>query len=154
MPDSSHLELARSLARTPELWERFVDFDATSRYYHRLLARPDREAWLLTWLPGQGTDWHDHGASAGAFVVLGGTLREQVAREDRAGVLRPGADLRWGAGRSRAFGTDHVHRVTNPTLEPAISLHVYGPRLTVMNHYSESGTELVRSDRRLAGADW
>ena len=31
------------------------------------------------WLPGQGTDWHDHGGSGGAFVVLQGSLVERTA---------------------------------------------------------------------------
>ena len=43
------------------------------------VADEHHEAWLLTWLPGQGTDWHDHGGSAGAFVVVQGALVEGTA---------------------------------------------------------------------------
>ena len=72
-------DTARRLARQRTLWQGLVDFDPISRYYARLHADADHEAWLLTWLPGQGTPWHDHGGSAGSFVVLQGVLTEEVA---------------------------------------------------------------------------
>ena len=72
-------ETARRLSRQRSLWQGLVDFDPITRYYARVLADPDHEAWLLTWLPGQGTPWHDHGGSAGSFVVLQGVLTEEVA---------------------------------------------------------------------------
>src|SRR3954469_3221379 len=72
-------DTARRLARQRTLWQGLVDFDRISRYYARLHAGADHEAWLLTWLPGQGTPWHDHGGSAGSFVVLQGVLTEEVA---------------------------------------------------------------------------
>jgi hypothetical protein len=33
-----------------------VAYDPVARYYVRLAREPEFEAWLLTWLPGQGTD--------------------------------------------------------------------------------------------------
>ena len=71
--------LATRLADNRSLWQGLIRYDAASRYYARLAAEPGYEAWLLTWLPGQGTDWHDHGGSAGAFLVLQGTLTEEQA---------------------------------------------------------------------------
>ena len=53
--------------------------DPVDRYYVRLARQREFEAWLLTWLPGQGTDWHDHGGSAGAFMTLRGVLTERHA---------------------------------------------------------------------------
>src|SRR6476469_3335744 len=71
--------VALRLGANRSLWEGLVRYDATSRYYARLAAEHDYEAWLLTWLPGQGTEWHDHGGSAGAFVILQGILTEERA---------------------------------------------------------------------------
>ena len=89
-------DTARRLARQRTLWQGLVDFDPITRYYARLLADHDHEAWLLTWLPGQGTPWHDHGGSAGSFVVLQGVLTEEVA------------------GYRTAVDLDNVRRVTGP----------------------------------------
>ena len=102
--------------------------------------------WLLSWLPGQGTGLHDHGGSAGAFAVVRGTLHERVgAPEEIAGL---------SAGRVRHFGPHHVHQVSNTGTEAAVSVHVYTPRLTVMNTYRVEGRLLVRTGTERAGVDW
>ena len=152
-------ETARHLARQSYLWRPLVDFDPISRYYARLASEPDHEAWLLTWLPGQGTPWHDHGGSAGSFVVLQGVLTEDVAgyhaADDLDDVRRAtGPAVTLTPGDQRTFGQRHLHRVTNHGPDPAVSLHVYGPKLTVMNNYEEVGGLLQHSERAAVGADW
>ena len=102
--------------------------------------------WLLSWLPGQGTVLHDHGGSSGAFAVVRGTLSEVVAAREGAAEL--------SAGRVRHFGPHHVHRVTNHGPEAAVSVHVYTPRLTVVNTYRVDGRVLVRTGTERAGVDW
>jgi hypothetical protein len=54
--------LARSIAADRSQWEPLVQYDATSRWYHRLRTGPGYEVWLLTWVPGQGSGLHDTGA--------------------------------------------------------------------------------------------
>ncbi|KRE62451.1 cysteine dioxygenase family protein [Nostocoides sp. Soil756] len=130
---TSPLGTARRLAADDALWRPHLDFDPVSRYYRRLLADGAHEAWLLTWLPGQGTPWHDHGGSAGAFVVLQGVLVERTARH---GLVR-GIRRIHTRGASHAFGPEYVHRVTNEGPDPAVSLHVYAPRLASMTDYDE-----------------
>ncbi len=147
--------IATRLAAQTTLWEPLVVFDPVSRYYARLAAEPTFEAWLLTWVPGQGTDWHDHGGSAGAFVTLRGTLTERHAAVSPVGdpTIVPGA-RELTAGTLRAFGSKHLHRVTNDTLEPAVSVHVYSPALVEMNAYAEHGDRLRLVDSQLVGVDW
>ncbi len=147
--------IALRLGANRSLWEGLVRYDATSRYYARLAAEPTYEAWLLTWLPGQGTDWHDHGGSAGAFVVLQGVLTEQRAQVQPDGPPRivPSAQ-QYAAEAVRPFGTKHIHKVTNNGLAPAISLHVYAPSLSEMNYYREQDGLLRLTDPKLAGVDW
>ena len=70
---------ALQLAADRSRWESLVRFDAISRCRISLDVDGKYEAWLLTWLPGQHTVWHDHGGSEGAFVVLQGILTEQRA---------------------------------------------------------------------------
>jgi hypothetical protein len=77
-----HLALAARYAATPEQWPVAPRFNPADRWYHRLAVADDHEVWLLTWLPGQGTELHDHGGSAGAFHVVSGTLTEDTVVSD------------------------------------------------------------------------
>ena len=91
--------LAAALALRADLWASLVEYRDESRWTHLLdpAAAVDvldqalhadlagAQVWLLSWLPGQGTDLHDHCTSAGAFVVARGSLAERVV------AARPGA---------------------------------------------------------------
>jgi predicted metal-dependent enzyme (double-stranded beta helix superfamily) len=147
-----HLEIARHYARTPHLWDVQPQFDAATRWYACLADDADAQVWLLTWLPGQGTDLHDHGGSSGAFVVVSGALTEETVSTDRYGT-----DVRKdvvASGHGRRFGTNYVHRMTNTFRSPAISVHVYGPSLETMNRYELAGRRLRRIATDRAGLSW
>jgi hypothetical protein len=159
--------LAVALAVRTDLWEPLVRFREESRWtallepddvrpfldgsLHAELA--DAQIWLLTWLPGQGTPLHDHGRSAGAFAVARGTLTERVVATGGAGRPRE-TETELPAGRLRFFGAHYVHQVTNQHAEPAVSVHVYAPRLTAMNTYRVGDDGLVRTGTERAGVDW
>jgi predicted metal-dependent enzyme (double-stranded beta helix superfamily) len=149
------VEIATRLAEQTALWEPLVRYDPISRYYARLASEPDFEAWLLTWVPGQGTDWHDHGGSAGAFVVVRGELTERHATVSPVSTPQVEREPRvLSEGSLRAFGTKHIHRVTNNGLEPAVSVHVYGPALVEMTSYAEDGSQLWKTSSQLIGVNW
>ncbi|MFD8015906.1 cysteine dioxygenase [Streptomyces sp. NPDC058955] len=114
--------LAGEIAADPDRWAPHVEYDATSRWYHRLRTGPGYEVWLLSWVPGQGSGLHDHGRSSGVLTVLRGELTERTDRGVR--ILRPGTQ--------RIFAPGYVHEVVNDSLEPVVSLHVYFPGLTDM----------------------
>ncbi|MGK5642675.1 cysteine dioxygenase [Streptomyces sp. URMC 126] len=118
--------LARRIAADRAAWAPLVRYDAVSRWYHRLRTGPGYEVWLLSWVPGQGSEPHDHGRSSGVLTVLQGTLTESQAA--------PGATVRrrLGEGDQRVFAPGYAHEVVNESLEPAVSLHVYFPGLTEM----------------------
>jgi len=122
-------------------------FDPHERWYTRLVAADDHEAWLLTWLPGQATDLHDHGGSAGAFTVLQGRLTEQTVDVRLTG-------RGYGPGATRHFGPHHVHRMVNAGTVPAVSVHVYSPALTRMTRYELVDGVLRALAVQRAGADW
>jgi hypothetical protein len=146
-----HLAIAVRHAATPHLWPVAPRFNPVQRWYHRIAAEPDHEVWVLTWLPGQGTDLHDHGGSAGAFHVLSGSLVEDTVTAGRPARMT-GRELGEGAGRR--FGSRHIHRIRNASDRPAISVHVYGPALTAMTRYriAGAGLDVVAVER--AGAQW
>jgi predicted metal-dependent enzyme (double-stranded beta helix superfamily) len=109
--------------------------------------------WLLSWLPGQGTDLHDHGAASGAFAVAAGTLTERVLAAPPG---RPPVEVTRSltTGRCRVFGPRYVHQVTNTGSVPAVSVHVYAPGLTVMNRYAAEPSGLHHVAVEQAGVDW
>lgn len=124
--------MARSIAADRERWAPLVRYDATTRWYARLLNGPGYEVWLLSWVPGQGSGLHDHGRSTGVLTVLQGELSERSitgAGETRR-TLRPGTQYLSTPG--------YVHEVVNDALEPAVSLHAYFPGLTEMTPYAPS----------------
>jgi predicted metal-dependent enzyme (double-stranded beta helix superfamily) len=146
------LAIAQRYAAQPHDWPFAARFDPVRRWYARLAEHADHEVWLLTWLPGQATDLHDHGGSAGAFVVASGTLTEQtVVRRGDAPALKATV-LPAGAGRQ--FGAHHIHRVANTGNTPAVSVHAYGPVLRAMTRYRLEGGILELASISRAGADW
>jgi predicted metal-dependent enzyme (double-stranded beta helix superfamily) len=92
---------------------------------------------VFVWPPGSATRIHDH-SSWGAFCcVVGSILEERYERVDD-GSLPDHARLRklWTLEWRKDDGISAVlpyeggiHRVGNATEEPAISVHLYGPRL-------------------------
>lgn len=149
---SDLLSIARLLAARPDDWPLAPRFDPRQRWYHRLAMHDDHEAWLLTWLPGQGTDLHDHGGSAGAFTVVSGVLTEQVVAPGPDGIGLVSNEFPVGTGHR--FGAHHVHQVTNLGDRPAVSVHVYGPALRMMNRYRVDGGHLSLTSVDRAGAAW
>ena len=123
-----------SLFASSDGWMDKVRLRAEGRWYERLYHGPDYDIWVISWLPGQSTGFHDHGASSGAFVVATGILEEHRPGE-RTRVIHP--------GHARAFGPDYTHDVGNVSLAPAISIHAYSPPLSEMNEYELDGSQLV-----------
>ena len=54
-------ELVQDLAAREHEWLSLVRYDLNRRWYQRLTCDDDHEVWLLSWLPGQRTGFHDHG---------------------------------------------------------------------------------------------
>ena len=92
---------------------------------------------VFVWPPGSATRIHDH-SSWGAFCCIVGSVVEERFERTDDGSLPDHARLRrlWRLGWRREDGISTVlpyeggiHRVSNPSEEPAISVHLYGPRL-------------------------
>ena len=119
-------------------WLDRVRLNANQRWYERLHHGPDYDIWVISWMPGQSTGFHDHAESAGAFVLASGTLEEHRPAEQPLTLL---------PGQPRAFSTDYAHDVRNVSPAPAISIHAYSPPLTDMNEYDFDGNELIPRER-------
>jgi predicted metal-dependent enzyme (double-stranded beta helix superfamily) len=109
--------IAREYATNRDRWAHLLRYDPDERFAVLVDATDGQEVWLMSWLPGQHTDLHDHGAATGAFTIVSGVLTEHV--------LHRGDTLSLEPGQSRVFGPGYAHQVRNEGPDPAVSLHVY-----------------------------
>src|ERR1700689_1900054 len=104
-------DVVRRLAANPAEWLSRVRLNPAGRWYERIHLDDSHEVWVISWLPGQATGFHDHVGSAGGFSVGWGTLTE---RRVAGGVVTGQVLARpVKAGGSRAFGPRYIHDVRN-----------------------------------------
>jgi predicted metal-dependent enzyme (double-stranded beta helix superfamily) len=143
-------QIVAGIAASPGAWSGLVRFDPANRWYRRLELADDYEVWLLSWLPGQETGFHDHGDAAGAFAVADGLLTERTAA-----IGLPLVTSRvLPASRVTSFGRRHVHDVSNASARPALSIHAYSPPLTAMRRYDMTPSGLVQTAMQNVEQDW
>jgi hypothetical protein len=134
-------EVARGIAGRPDIWEPLVRVDAERRRYELVYEDDRMDAWVLSWLPGQGTGFHDHYISSVGLCVARGGVTEDLLRYGTDPVgrhLRPGDSRRGGPG--------YIHRVQYDTGEPAVTIHVYSPRLDWVGQYRLDDDSVVRRE--------
>jgi predicted metal-dependent enzyme (double-stranded beta helix superfamily) len=141
LPDNVLADIVAGLAEATPLWSAAVRHDPDGRRPVRLIATDRYEVWVIGWTTGQHVRMHDHGGSAGAFVVTSGELSE-VLPDGRGG--RVERDL--ATGRLRHLAVGMVHDVVNRGAEPATSVHVYSPPLTHMTYYDDAGAPVETED--------
>jgi predicted metal-dependent enzyme (double-stranded beta helix superfamily) len=161
------LELAaevRRLTSSPAEWVARVRLDPEGRWYEQIHMGDTYELWLISWLPGQSTGFHDHGGANGAFGVVWGQLDEHVVKRGAANAgLGNSAAASAGPvvsssrpvtpGTVRSFGPHYVHDVRNAENagSVAVSVHAYSPPLSAMTRYDLTAGGLV--PLRTEGAD-
>ncbi|MFJ1763449.1 cysteine dioxygenase [Amycolatopsis sp. NPDC088138] len=128
------VRVALEVAADRDQWRHLLRYDPDERFATLVSKDEQQEVWLMSWLPGQRTDLHDHAFASGAFTVVGGHLTEAVAR--RAPDGRAITELHsLVAGQSRVFGPGYVHEVRNEGPDPAVSIHVYRDAARAMRPY-------------------
>lgn len=125
------LAIAEGLTRSARTWPGMRR--PRRRCWDLMVASDAFEAWVIGWPPGGAIEFHDHGDSAGAVVVASGELTETTVTDGSHGIETEARVLPESA--STAFGTAYVHDVVNLGTAPAVSVHVYAPRLTTMTYY-------------------
>jgi hypothetical protein len=122
--------LVTELAARPDLWKPLVVRDATRRRYRLLLEDERLDIWVLSWMRGQATGYHDHGRSHVALTTVQGAVLERqirlgqspLERELVPGLVQPGP-----AG--------YIHSVSHAAGAPAVTLHAYSPPLVHVGQY-------------------
>jgi predicted metal-dependent enzyme (double-stranded beta helix superfamily) len=118
------------LAADPERWRHRVRHDPQQRVFERLVEEPHMEAWLICWMPGHDTGFHDHDLSSGAVTVVSGAVQEE-----RLGLARTTSRI-YTPGQTFDFTASEIHRVTHTGDVGAVTLHAYSPRLRRMGAYA------------------
>ena len=137
-------QLACDIVDNPAVWKPLVRADADQRRYQLIYEDESIDAWVLSWMPGQGTGFHDHYISGVGLCCAAGGVREDLmvyGQEDLAVYLGP--------GDSRQGGPGYIHRVRHEAGQPAVTIHVYSPRLDWVGQYRlDEATGVVRREVR------
>ena len=120
---------------------------ANDRWFSRLHSDDELDVWLISWVPGETTELHDHSGSLGAMTLLTGALHEFRWTGDQ---LRR---RRLAAGDQAAFPLGWVHDVTwapfgaGSSHVSTLSVHAYSPPLTAMSYYEITARDTLRRVR-------
>jgi quercetin dioxygenase-like cupin family protein len=123
--------LVAAIARRPEAWSHLVHHEGAERRFEQLHRDDHVDIWVISWMQGNDTGFHDHDVSHGAVAVVEGEITEEGLRLD--GTVHA---VTHGAGESFSFDAAHVHRMRQDEANPAVSIHVYSPPLERMGAYA------------------
>ncbi len=130
LSETELVDLVKQIAARPDLWKPLVVIDRKRRRYELLYDDDRVDIWVLSWMPGQRTGFHDHDQSTVGLVCAQGELDE--------GSLSIGADaetVRMRAGVCRSGRGGYIHAVAHHAGEPAVSIHAYSPPLICVGQY-------------------
>ena len=130
LPVAALEQLVRRIAARPDLWRPLVVVDRDRRRYELLYEDNRIDIWVLSWMPGQRTGFHDHDRSGVGLICAQGELDE--------GSLAIGAEaqtIRMTAGITRSGPGGYLHAVAHHAGEPAVSIHAYSPPLVCVGQY-------------------
>jgi predicted metal-dependent enzyme (double-stranded beta helix superfamily) len=134
LPIPALRRLVGELAADASRWAHLVRHDPDQRVFEQVVDEPEVEAWLICWMPGHDTGFHDHDLSSGAVMVLTGAVLEE-----RLGIGSTSASV-YGAGETFDFTATEIHRVVHAGAQPAVTLHAYSPRLRRLGAYAVTPT--------------
>jgi quercetin dioxygenase-like cupin family protein len=116
-------------ADRPESWRPLVRHDPGERTYVQLHRDEDIELYLVCWMPGHDTGFHDHDESAAAITVVEGEVSEE--RLAIGGTV----ETTVRAGETVTIAREAIHRVRHAGDGPAVTLHAYSPPLERVGTY-------------------
>jgi predicted metal-dependent enzyme (double-stranded beta helix superfamily) len=133
--------LARDIVARPDIWQPLIREDDSQRRYELIYEDDRMDAWVLSWMPGQGTGFHDHYISSVGLAVASGGIREDQMRHGM-----PALERHLRPGDSRRGDASYIHRVQHWEGEPAVTVHIYSPRLDWVGQYRVDDDGVVRRE--------
>jgi hypothetical protein len=124
-------ELVERIAADPDRWRPLVNLDVEHRHFAQLWRDDHVDVWVISWMNGHDTGYHDHDLSRGAVAITEGELVEERLVIGAAPRRR-----RYRTGEAFDFDASHVHRMHQAGGGPAVSIHAYSPPLWRMGAYA------------------
>jgi Cysteine dioxygenase type I len=134
-------QISIAIRDRPELWEPLLVVDAHHRRYRLLFEDERTDIWVLCWMPGQSTGFHDHDVSDVGIAIAQGMIVERQLRLPTGATsleLRPGDTRQGPAG--------YIHSVAHGQGIPAVSIHCYSPPLMQVGQYRVDPDGVLRRD--------
>lgn len=134
-------ELAAVSRRIVEsgVWRDYVTVCEEYRDYRLVYENDYVDIWVLSWMPGQETGFHDHDISEVGICTADGVIREHHLH-----LTHPATDHLMEPGDTQEGPFGYIHRVQHESGEPAVSVHSYSPPLAWVGQYREEGDQLRR----------
>jgi predicted metal-dependent enzyme (double-stranded beta helix superfamily) len=134
-------QLVAELAADRRRWEPLVRFDTPERHFEQLWRDSHVDVWVISWVDGNDTGFHDHDLSHGAVAVVEGEVIEE-----RFVLDGPPHRLTHRAGQTFDFDASHVHRMCQESPHHAVTIHAYSPPLWRMGTYTSSADGELRRE--------
>ena len=137
-------QLARDIVARPELWEPLVRHDPERRRYELIHEDESLDAGCSPGCRARAPASTTTTSRRSASAVARGVVREDLM------VYGEGhGEVHLRSGDSRRGGPGYIHRVRHALGEPAVTIHVYSPRLDWVGQYRlEDSTGVVRREVR------
>jgi hypothetical protein len=132
-------QIAIAIRDRPELWEPLLIVDAKRRRYRLLFEDERTDIWVLCWMPGQSTGFHDHDVSDVGIAIGRGMVIERQLRLPTGATAQ---ELRLGHTRQGPAG--YIHSIAHGEGVPAVSIHCYSPPLMKVGQYSVDEDGVLR----------
>ena len=123
--------LVTRIAAEPGRWRPLVQHETGDRHFEQMWRDDDVDVWVISWVNGNDTGFHDHDVSSGAVAVVEGELVEE-----RLVLGGPPVAFHHRAGDVFGFDASHVHRMRHDSGTRAVSIHAYSPPLWRMGSYA------------------
>ena len=124
-------ELVTRIAADPRQWRPLVRHGASDRHFEQLWRDEHVDVWVISWMRGNDTGFHDHDVSSGAVAIVAGEVVEE--RLVLGGAPR---ERKHRTGDAFDFDASHVHRMRHDGEVPAVTIHAYSPPLWRMGTYA------------------
>ena len=131
------LELARSVDLDRLDLSDYSEFCAT-RYARNSVFRNEHiELVVICWLAKQASSIHDHGRSNCLYLIVDGTMQEELFTLDAAGKPQRARARQFSRGQITIAAPQDVHRIVNCGDEHLVTVHLYSPPLdTAVTNYT------------------
>jgi hypothetical protein len=123
--------LVAAIAADPGAWRSLIRRDADHRRFEQLWRDGHVDIWVISWMSGHDTGFHDHDVSSGAVAVVEGEIVEERLTLGDGAVAH-----RHATGDVFDFDASHVHRMHQNAGRTTVSIHAYSPPLWRMGTYA------------------